>query len=54
MTKEEKNKILADKNSASNATAASAQQAALGGVDKGTLDKANSNPSETSGRAAIS
>ena len=42
MTQEEKNKILADKNSASNATAESAQKTALGGVDQATLDKTNS------------
>ena len=42
MTKEEKNKILADKNSASNTTAASAQQTSLSGVDKQYTDKVNS------------
>ena len=42
MTREEKNKILADKNSASNATAESAQKAALSGVDKQYTDKVNS------------
>ena len=42
MTQEEKNKILADKNSASNATAESAQQKSMNGVNKDTLDKANS------------
>lgn len=42
MTQEEKNKILADKNSASNATAESAQQTSMNGVNKDTLDKANS------------
>lgn len=42
MTREEMNKILADKNSASNATAESAQKAALSGVDKQYTDKVNS------------
>lgn len=42
MTREEKDKILADKNSASNATAESAQKAALSGVDKQYTDKVNS------------
>lgn len=42
MTKEEKNKILADKNSSENATAESAQKAALSGVDKQYTDKVNS------------
>ena len=44
MTREEKdkNKILPDENSAANATAESAQKAALSGVDKQYTDKVNS------------